>query len=129
MKIMGNLFKTKEKSVINTMSTISEFGLSMAKGTLNHPKVVDLLNSNAHFDAVIVEVFLNECLLGLAQHFNAVPIMMGTAGPMIWTDKMVGNPSNPAYVINPFTSFGNPMNYWQRLGNTFFSVVGELFYW
>lgn len=126
---MGNLFEIKKKSFIDSMKTISRFGMEMAKGTLYHPKMVDLLNSNATFDAVIVEVFLNECLLGLAQHYDAIPIMMGTAPAMIWSNKMVGNPSNPAYDISVFSSFSNPMSYWQRFGNTVFSVVGEFFHW
>ncbi|XP_026462637.1 2-hydroxyacylsphingosine 1-beta-galactosyltransferase-like, partial [Ctenocephalides felis] len=128
-KKMGNLFEIKKKSFIDSMKTISGFGMEMAKGTLYHPKMVDLLNSNATFDAVIVEVFLNECLLGLAQHYDAIPIMMGTAPAMIWSNKMVGNPSNPAYDISVFSSFSNPMSYWQRFGNTVFSVVGEFFHW
>lgn len=54
------------------------------------------MQSNQPFDAVIAEVFLDEALFGLAEHFKAPLIGLGTFGAISWNTDMVSR----AAVIN-----------------------------
>lgn len=55
--------------------------------------MVQLRQSNQTFDAVISEVFLNEAQFGLAEHFKAPLIGLGTFGAISWNTDLVGGPT------------------------------------
>lgn len=57
---------------------------------LKDPVLDKVRDSNQTFDAVIAEVFLNEAHFGLAEHFNAPLIGLGTFGAISWNTDMVG---------------------------------------
>lgn len=71
------------------MSTVF-LGLRITETMLQDPVMQKLLDSNQTFDAVIDEVFLNEAHFGLAEHFNAPLIGLGTFGAISWNTDMVG---------------------------------------
>lgn len=65
-------------------------GLRITETLLKDPVLDKLRDSNQTFDAVIAEVFLNEAHFGLAEHFNAPLIGLGTFGAISWNTDMVG---------------------------------------
>lgn len=68
-----------------------DMGISMTKSILMHPNIKKLLDSGDSFDVVIVECFVDEALLGIAQHFKAPVVSMGTFGAYKWNTDQVGS--------------------------------------
>lgn len=102
---------------------IHKMGLLITNFTLTHPKLTAFLaDPSEHFDVVICEVFVNEAMLGLGQHFNAPVIGFSTFGTSVWTNELVGTPSPLSYVPHTFLSFNSRMSFAQRLGNTLMTV-------
>lgn len=66
-----------------------QMGIEITETVLNDPGVVELMKSNQTFDAVICEVFLNEAHFGLAEHFKAPLIGLGTFGAISWNTDLV----------------------------------------
>lgn len=97
--------------------------------TLSHSVTQTFLNDpKERFDVIILEVFLNEAMLGLGHHFNAPIIGLSTFCSSKWTNDMVGNPAPPSYVANPFLSYTDHMTFFERLGNTFYGIMEHFFF-
>lgn len=94
-------------------------GIRITNYTLHHTTVKYLLNStHEHFDIVIMEIFLNEAMLGFGCHFNAPTIAFSPIGSFKWTDDLVGSPAPISYVPHPFLRFTDHMTFLQRIENT-----------
>lgn len=78
----------------------------------------DLIQSDAQFDVVIIEIISGEALLGLGHHFNAPVIAMSTFGSFKWTNDLVATPSIASYVPNTFNGYTDRMNFWERAYNS-----------
>lgn len=99
---------------------------------LQHPQVQTLIHSkDHHFDAIIVEAFMNECFLGFAHKFKAVIIQICPFGGTHWMGDWVGNPSPYSYVPDAFLHYSHHMSFWERLFNTVHGVyyrIGQEYY-
>ncbi|KXJ82204.1 hypothetical protein RP20_CCG015146 [Aedes albopictus] len=104
------------------------FAEVMCKAVLEHPNVVELLNSDEKFDAVLVETFITEALYGFAQHFDAPLITYSTFGSSMWTNDLVGSPAPPSHVAHFLLSYTDKMTFWQRFHNTAMTIVDRLYY-
>ncbi|XP_060527649.1 UDP-glycosyltransferase UGT5-like [Cylas formicarius] len=91
-----------------------------------HPKVQNLLKSQEHFDAVVVELFVNEAVTIFAHHFKAPLIILSSLGPNFWINGLVANPEPPAYVPNLFLNFNSEMRFSQRLYNFLAGIFCQL---
>lgn len=103
------------------------FGQSITEYILAHDKVQQLIHSNATFDLVIVEQFLNEAHMGFAAHFNAPLISFCSIGLSEWNSHPVGNirlPSVNPLSLSPYT---DKMTFVQRLHNAFLSCFEVLY--
>lgn len=97
--------------------------------TLSHSVTQTFLNDpKEQFDVIILEVFLNEAMLGLGHHFNAPIIGLSTFCSSKWTNDMVGNPAPPSYVANPLLSYTDHMTFFERLGNTLHAIVEHFYF-
>jgi glucuronosyltransferase len=87
---------------------------------------------NLHFDLLIVEAFFNECFLGFVHKFKAPLIQLCTFGGAHWIGDWVGNPNPYAYVPDPFLSYKDKMNFWERMINTLMGTawrLGRMYYY
>lgn len=87
-----------------------------------------LLNSNEKFDAVIVELFAIDALLGFGQHFDCPIIGVNTFDGVYWNDVYTGNESPFSYVPNVFLGLPDKMSFRQRLSNTIYSQIEKFTY-
>lgn len=124
-----NILNVAKQPIWERLPKLTQIGIDSANRTYNHPKVQELLKSGRKFDIYIMEAFLNECLLGIAHHVNAIPIATSPAGTSTLTNKMVGNPFNPAYDLNFILPFTNPLKFKERFLNTVFNILDEFNYW
>ncbi|EAT45644.1 AAEL003099-PA [Aedes aegypti] len=104
------------------------FGGMMCKAVLQHPNVINLLNSKEKFDVVLVETFITESLYGFAQHFDAPLITFSTFGSSMWSNDLVGTPAPPSHVAHFMLSYTDKMSFWQRFHNTAMTIVDRLYY-
>lgn len=110
-------------SIMKNIEDIVRFDLS-------RPNVRNLIET-ASFDLVIVEMFAEQALLGLGQHFGAPIIAVSTFGASAWTNDLVGNPSPHSYVPHAFSPYASKMNLPARINNLLLDVAEKwvnLFY-
>lgn len=93
-------------------------GMDMLNWTVSSKNLQNFLKTKQHFDVVIVEVLLNDALLGLGQYYNAPLIGLSAFGASKYTTDLVGTPIFASYV--PFTSnpYTDRMTFWQRMYNS-----------
>lgn len=101
-------------------------GADQAELVLQNEKVQKLLKSNEKFDAVIVEVFAIDSLIGLGQHFNCPVIGVNTFDGVYWNDVYTGNETPYSYVPMAFLDMSENMSFSQRLTNTIYSTIEKL---
>lgn len=81
------------------------------------PVFHQLMSSRQHFDLIVIEVFMNECMLPMVTHFKAPFIYLSPLPPVPW---MFDSTCSPTSVHEfPFlgTDFTNEMNMLQRSAN------------
>lgn len=95
--------------------------------TLSSPPIQNLLTSpDERFDLVIVEQFFNDAFKGFAYHFNAPLVALSSTGSGPWLNGLLGNPSPRSYIPDFSLSYTSKMNFWERLHNGLFGLVGDI---
>ncbi|CAO1423125.1 unnamed protein product [Diamesa serratosioi] len=121
-----NAFEFGSMNPVQLIFCLYEMGAVSSNSTLAHPAVQEIINSGETFDAVVVEIFNNDAISGLAQHFNCPLIGVTTFGAVKWANEMTGNQSPFSYVPHPFLSFTDKMSFKERLYNTMMSIVENI---
>jgi glucuronosyltransferase len=93
------------------------------KSILSLPKVQQLVNQR--FDLIITELFNTDCFLGLIHLLKAPFIYFSSSVLMPWANDRIGNPDNPSYIPNLFQSHSDKMSFFERLSNTFDTLVDK----
>ena len=86
-----NFLDLQSVNFAQSLKIIYDMGLTITNYTLLHPKIKKLLKSKEKFDVVIIECFVSEALLGIANHFDAPVISMATFGAHKWNTDQVGS--------------------------------------
>ena len=89
----------------------------------NDPVFHQLITSREHFDLIVIEAFMNECMLPLVQHFRAPFIYMSGLPPLPWMLESTCSPMSTQEYPNLVTEFTSDMNLIQRTINIVVSVV------
>lgn len=130
---MANILDMGENNFLDTLQGLFHLSQTITNVTMATPGFQALLKSNEKFDAIVMEVFLNEAMLGLGHRFKAPIIGVSTFGSSKWTNEMVGTPAPLSWVPNPFLAFTDRMTFTQRLGNTIAAIFDtayfNFFYW
>lgn len=85
----------------------------MTNFILTHKNVQALLNSNEHFDLILMAVFLNEVMLGFGHRFTAPVVGYSPFGSSKWTNDMVGTPAPLSYVPSLYLGLSDRMTFLQ----------------
>lgn len=116
----------------NLMTTIGNFFgslkllIDMQADVLKHPRFTALYdNPDTKFDLVIMGYFMNTFQFGVAAKFKAPLIVSWSASSMIFSDLLVGNPSEVSYVpdMNMAVQIGEKMSFIQRVQNLFSNLI------
>ncbi|XP_053684148.1 UDP-glycosyltransferase UGT5-like isoform X2 [Sabethes cyaneus] len=124
--ITSNLLSIADDGVLESIRKTYAFGHTTANETLKDAAITALLNSDDKFDLIILEIFMNDAMLGFAHHFKAPCIGISTFGASKWTNDLVGTPAPPSFVPNPFLSFTDHMSFGERMINTVMSAAEVL---
>ena len=79
------------------------------------------------FDVVLIEGFMNDCMLPLAAFYQAPFIYMTSVMCMPWIAHAADTPLSMDHFPITATAYTDEMNLWQRIGNTL-TGVASLFY-
>ncbi|KAJ8954689.1 hypothetical protein NQ318_011381 [Aromia moschata] len=121
-----NFMDMESMSPFLMIPMLNMMGDMITRNTLEHKNFQKMLNSNAHFDAIILEQFNNDALKVLAHHYKAPLILFSSLGANSWFNPLIGNPSPPSYIPEPLMPYTSDMTFWQRLENFVFAVLSEL---
>ena len=75
------------------------------------------------FDLVVLEAFLNECMLPVAQYFKVPFIYMNAVFPLPWLLDAIGSPMALDQVPLLTTTFTHNMNLFERVHNTIEAII------
>jgi glucuronosyltransferase len=90
----------------------------------NDPVFQQLINTAEKFDIIVIEGYLNDCVLPLVAMFDVPFIYMSGVAPVPWLLNAFGSPLATDHVPNAVHSFTDEMNFWQRTVNTVSSISG-----
>ncbi|CAO1423146.1 unnamed protein product [Diamesa serratosioi] len=121
-----NMFDTEEWSAVKMMQFLSQLGENLVDSTMSHPNVQKLLKTEK-FDAVVVELFWVEALMGLGLHFDCPVIGLSTFSSSKWTNDLTKNPSPYSYVPHNFVSYTDEMDFYERTINTIVSQFENIY--
>lgn len=107
---------------------LAKYGVHTCETVLSHPSVKKLIRSDEEFDVVVNEVFHTDCFLPFAYKFKAISIGVSSSVLMPWANNRFGNPDNPSYIPNIFTSYSDHMNFIERIANAITSVLYKMMY-
>lgn len=99
---MANLLDIRDTPIVKQVTLRYNLGITLSNFTLNHPKMKEFLETEQDFDVIVLEIFLNEPLLGFSHRFKAPIVGFSTFGASKWTTDLVGSPSPLSYVPHPF---------------------------
>lgn len=120
---MEQFYKEADSSAFSKIINLYNVVNFFSNTTLTSPEVKELLRSDQKFDLIILEIFLDDALLGFAEHFKCPVVGMTTHGTLEWINTLVGNPQPLSYVPHVHIGFSNPMDFWQRLTNVLFTIL------
>jgi glucuronosyltransferase len=116
------------KNPVTNALALAKYGVLACETVLSHPSVKKLIKSDEKFDVVINEVFHTDCFLPFAHKFKAISIGVSSSVLMPWANDRLGNPDNPSYIPNLFTSYSDRMNFIERIKNAMTSVLYKVIY-
>ncbi|KAJ8961044.1 hypothetical protein NQ314_005973, partial [Rhamnusium bicolor] len=94
---------------------------------VSHENFQKLLNSDAEFDLIIIEYFLNEASLGLGKFFDAPVVLFSTLPSSTLTNHLFANPGPSSYVPNLLTQYTGDMDFWQRFSNLAYNTFDNFY--
>ncbi|XP_044271533.1 UDP-glycosyltransferase UGT5-like isoform X2 [Tribolium madens] len=103
-------------------------GYAVTEEFYQNKNVQKLLNSQEHFDLIILAQFVNEGLIGLAYHFKAPFVLMSSMPLFAWSKHFLAHPAPSSYVPNLLTPYSGHMNFWQRLCNSVYDTYSILYH-
>lgn len=123
-----NGFEFAKQTPLQLTTFLFEMGAQQAELVFESENVQKLLSSNEKFDAVIVELFAIDSLIGFGQHLDCPVIGVNTFDGVYWNDVYTGNETPFAYIPMAFLDLPEKMTFSQRLTNTIYSQVEKLIY-
>lgn len=105
-----------------------KWGMDVNNATLTNPEVQKLLKSNTKFDVMLYELFINDALLGFANHFNIPVIGISTVGFSPFVALYTGSPIPNSFIPNIMLGLPEEMNFKQRLINTMGNLYVDIMF-
>jgi glucuronosyltransferase len=113
--------------ILNVLG-MAKIGAATCERVLSDPSVKKLINSDEKFDVVVNDIFLTDCFLPFAYKFGASSVCVSSSVLMPWANDRMGNPDNPSYIPNLFTSYSDRMNFVERIVNAVTMVLYKVMY-
>jgi glucuronosyltransferase len=116
---LAHLFETADESTMTKNKRLYANTNFITNFTLNHPNVQQLLKSNEKFDLIILELYLNDALLGLGQYYKCPLVGISTLGLTPWVNELIGSPTSISHNPHVFLPNSANMGFFKRMSNFF----------
>ncbi|KAG8272888.1 UDP-glucuronosyltransferase 1-1 [Homalodisca vitripennis] len=123
---VNNIQFDQVQSPVRNYITMSRMGIEICEKILQYRPVKELLDSDAKFDLVIVELFYSDCLLSLVHKYDVPYIGVAAANTYPEKDSRVGTPTETAYVSHPNLPLDSNMCFSQRLWNAAYTAFAYM---
>ncbi|XP_032679120.1 UDP-glucuronosyltransferase 2A3-like isoform X2 [Odontomachus brunneus] len=128
ISILGSMHATRNNISAAEASTFSGFSmahLTDMAGTqicelLSHPAIQNLIKNppqDPPYDILITEVFMAPCFLAFGRHLKIPIVATVTSVFHDWLNELSGNVANPSFIPGLFSTYGQHMNFEERLLN------------
>lgn len=94
--------------------------------TISSQNFQDFIRINQTFDAVVVEICIDEAFIAFGKYYNAPVIGISAFGASTWTTELVGTPNFASYVPFTLNHYTDRMSFWQRMYNSLSFWFDEL---
>nr|XP_022913455.1 UDP-glucuronosyltransferase 1-9-like [Onthophagus taurus] len=113
-------FETVKSLSFREILTVMNYncGVNICKSIKNNTALQNLMSSKKHYDLIITEIFVSDCLIGFANIFNVPVIGMTSSVNLPWTSDLIGLPDNPSYIPNYFSPYTEDMTFYEKILNT-----------
>lgn len=108
---------------IQLMFTLPDRLTSVCKTVYREPVFHQLMASREYFDLIVIEAFMNDCMLPLVAHFKAPFIYMSGLPPLPWILDSTCSPMSFQQFPALSTDFTEEMSLPQRIVNVFLNVM------
>ncbi|XP_063922007.1 UDP-glycosyltransferase UGT5-like isoform X2 [Zophobas morio] len=122
-----SLWDLESQNLLKNIMASYDFGNVITQKTLQNKEVQELLQSNEHFDLVIVEHFFDDALKGFAAHFKAPLVLFSSMGSTEWNRECMGAPMLPTINAVIYTQYTNRMRFFQRIRNLYGTIFDYLY--
>ncbi|XP_044255716.1 UDP-glycosyltransferase UGT5-like [Tribolium madens] len=108
--------------------------LTISSGVESYSKVMktevlqSLKNSTKQYDLIITHLFGSDAMLGFGHLFNAPIVSLTTSLAFPWINERLGNPDNPSYVPNFYSTLSSKMSLYERIKNTILWIMTRIWY-
>lgn len=113
------------KSPFKLVSIASKATYKIGVKTLQSERIKHLMD-NENFDLVIIGYFLNEFLLGLADHFKCPSILFFSGSFFSTLNRIIGNPLLPEAIPHPIIN-GKELTFLMRVFNLVLNAADIFF--
>ncbi|XP_063921406.1 UDP-glycosyltransferase UGT5-like [Zophobas morio] len=122
-----SLWNLESQSLFKNIMSTYDYENGITEKTLQNKEVQELLQSNEHFDLVIVEQFFNDALKGFSAHFKAPLVLFSSMGLTEWNREYMGVPMLPSMNAVSYTQYTNRMTFFQRIRNLYGTIFDYLY--
>ncbi|XP_049793972.1 UDP-glycosyltransferase UGT5-like isoform X2 [Schistocerca nitens] len=116
----GNTMKLQSSAGgMKLYDVVVDAGIDICGKLFQLESIQKLINTKeTKFDLLLIEYFMDECLLGLAHKFSIPVVALSSFGGFPFTGDAVGDPYTPSYVPDVVYTYTDHMTFWQRLHNS-----------
>ncbi|XP_031634976.1 uncharacterized protein LOC116348206, partial [Contarinia nasturtii] len=97
--------------VWNMIFKYFDVGMDMTNWALESKNLQEFMKIKQHFDVVVVEVCVDEALLGFGNYYNAPVVAISAFGASKWTTDLVGSPNFASFRDQPRTPLETGMHW------------------
>lgn len=114
--------------MMSTWSSLGDIMEAMGNELIGHYELVikHIEKTNQKVDSIVLLSFFADNGFYLAHYFNCPMILLSPIGPAPHWSHLFGNPENPSYQPDTVMPFIEPMNFKERMYNSFFYGLMEL---
>ncbi|XP_063708804.1 UDP-glycosyltransferase UGT5-like [Culicoides brevitarsis] len=118
-KYLDDIFDriNEQEEYFKMVDEFYEFANHVTVDTLQHPNVQKLLKSDATFDLIFMEIFVNDAFVGFGHHYNCPIVAMSTIGMTPWAMDFGGAAAPMSFVPNFLLPYKDKMNLQERIMN------------
>lgn len=127
-----SLFDLAEVSFFDYLNLTALIGIKTTEHALQQPKVQQLINlgseeSARRFDLLLTEQFYQEAVLAFAYKFNVPVVTICTMTHLNYLSQTMGLITPWSFVPHWFMPFDDQMNFFERLQNSAYSLMEDLY--